>query len=254
MSEPGTEIYYLIFNLRDPILQHEKVRQAITYAINRPLIIRTLFRGDARLASSLLPPEHWAWIPGKVYDYDPAKANQLLDEAGFRRGKNGIRFHLAMKTSTNETTRLLAMAIQAELAQVGIKLELRSFEFATFYSDLTHGSFQMAPSRWIGGNEQPDIFRYSFATSSFPPYGANRGFYHNPEVDKLIADGATNPDLAAQKQDYQKIQEIVSRQLPTFDLFYINNVVVHSKRLTHVVLVPSPSGNFDFLWTAELRH
>ena len=159
-----------------------------------------------------------------------------------------------MQTSTNETTRLMAMAIQAELAHVGIALDLRSFEFATFYADLTHGAFQMAPSRWIGGNEQPDIFRYSFASSSYPPYGANRGYYHNTEVDQLIADGATNPDRAAQQKDYQQIQQIVARQLPTFNLFYIDNVVVYSKRLTHIQLVPSPSGNFDFLTTAELRH
>ncbi len=253
MTEPGTELYYLIFNLRDPILRHEKVRQAIAYAINRPLIIQSLFRGDARLASSLLPPEHWAWTGAQRYNYNPAKANQLLNEAGFPRGKDGIRFRLAMKTSTNETTRLMAMAVQAELAHVGIKMELRSFEFATFYSDLTHGAFQMAPSRWIGGNEQPDIFRYSFASSSYPPYGANRGYYDNPEVDQLIADGGANSSQAAQKRDFEKIQQIVARQLPTFDLFYIDNVVVHSKRLTHIRLVPSPSGNFDFLCTAELR-
>lgn len=253
ISQPGTELYYLIFNLRDPILRHQKVRQGIACAINRPLIIQSLFRGDARPASSLLPPEHWAWQATPPYDYDPAKADQLLDQAGFPRKNNGIRFHIAMQTSTNETTRLMAMAIQAELAHVGIALDLRSFEFATFYADLTHGAFQMAPSRWIGGNEQPDIFRYSFASSSYPPYGANRGYYHNAQVDRLIAEGATNPDRAVQQKAYQKIQQIVARQLPTFNLFYIDNVVVHSKRLTHLQLVPSPSGNFDFLTTAELR-
>lgn len=251
--EPGSELYYIVFNLRDPILKHQKVRQAIAYAINRPLILQSLFRGDARLASSLLPPEHWAWTATPPYPYDPAKADQLLDEAGFRRGKNGVRFHLTMKTSTDETTRLMTIAIQAELAQVGIRMELRSFEFATFYSDLTRGAFQMAPSRWIGGNEQPDIFRYSFASSSYPPYGANRGYFHNQDVDRLIADASTNPDRAAQKRDYAQIQQIVARQLPTFDLFYLDNVVVHSRRLTDVRLVPSPSGNFDFLCTARLR-
>jgi peptide/nickel transport system substrate-binding protein len=253
ISQPGTEIYYMVFNLRDPILHHQKVRQAIAYAINRPLIIKSLFGGDARLASSLLPPEHWAWTATPPYNYDPAKADQLLDEAGFPRKKNGVRFRIAMKTSTDETTRLMAMAIQAELAQVGIKMELRSFEFATFYSDLTRGAFQLAPSRWIGGNEQPDIFRYSFASSSFPPYGANRGFFHDPEVDHLIDEASTNPDRAVQKADYARIQQIVASQLPTFDLFYINNVVVHSTRLTHLTVTSSPSGNFYFLCTARLR-
>lgn len=248
---PGTELNYLIFNLRNPILRHVKVRQAIAYAINRPLIIQALFRGNARLASSLLPPEHWAWTPTPPYHYDPAKADQLLDEAGYPRGKNGIRFQLSIKTSTDETTRLMAMAIQAELAKVGIKLTLRSFEFATFYSDLTHGAFEIAPSRWIGGNEQPDIFRYSFASSSVPPYGANRGYFLNPIVDQLIAEASTSPSRAVQKRDYDRIQQIVARDLPTFDLFYLDTVVVHSRRLTDVTL--SSSGNFDFLETARLR-
>lgn len=249
---PGTELEYLIFNLRDPILRHVKVRQAIAYAINRPLIIQALFRGNARLASSLLPPEHWAWTATSAYPYDPAKADQLLDQAGFPRGKDGIRFRLSIKTSTDETTRLMAIAIQAQLAKVGIQLTLRSFEFATFYSDLTHGAFQIAPSRWIGGNEQPDIFRYSFASSSVPPYGANRGYFRNSVVDQLIAEASASPDRAVQKRDYDRIQQIVARDLPTFDLFYLDVVVVHSRRLTGVTL--SSSGNFEFLKTARLQH
>ncbi|HET7103803.1 MAG TPA: ABC transporter substrate-binding protein, partial [Terracidiphilus sp.] len=166
----GTEIQYLAFNLRDPLLSDVRVRRAIACAINRRLIIDTLLRGHARPALSLLPASHWAWT-GDVdrYDYDPARANRLLDEAGHPRGADGMRFHLTMKTSNSEDVRLLAAVLQQELAQVGIQLEIRSFEFATFYSDVTRGAFQMYSLRWIGGNEQPDIFSYVFATKSFSP-------------------------------------------------------------------------------------
>lgn len=250
----GTDIYYMIFDLHNPTLRHEKVRQAIAYAIDRPLMIKTLFRGQARLASSLLPPEHWAWTPTPVYHYDPAKADRLLDEAGFPRGRNGIRFHIGLQTSTNETSRLIAMAMQAQLAKVGIIVDLRSFEFATFFADLTHGSFQMAISRWIGGNEHPDIFRYTLAASMMPPRGANRGFYNNPEVNRLIQNASTSTSHAQQKKDYAQIQKIVARQLPTFNLWYLDTVLVHNRRLTHVHIVPFPAGNFYFLETARLRH
>ncbi len=83
-DRPGTEIQYLAFNLRDPILKHVRVRQAIACAIDRRLIIRTLLGGHAQPAVSLLPPSHWAWT-GDVarYDYDPARAQRLLDEAGY---------------------------------------------------------------------------------------------------------------------------------------------------------------------------
>ena len=73
--------------------------------------------------------------------YDPAKADALLDAAGYPRGAGGVRFHLGMKTSTDETVRLLSVVLQQQLAQIGIALDLRSYEFATFYADLVKGTF-----------------------------------------------------------------------------------------------------------------
>ena len=177
---PGTEIQYLAFNTRDEILKNVRVRQAIACAIDRETIIRTLLRGHARTTSSLLPPNQWAWT-GDVarYNYNPARAERLLDEAGYRRGSDGIRFHLTMKTSTDERARLLGAVLQQQLARVGIALDLRRNEFATFYADVTHGAFQMYSLYWIGGNEQPDIFSYVFSSARFPPKGANRGLYAN---------------------------------------------------------------------------
>ena len=249
---PGTEIQYLAFNTRDPILKDVRVRQAIAYAIDRNLIIRTLWRGHARPAVSLLPVDHWAWT-GDVphYEFDPAKANELLNEAGYRRQADGIRFRLTMKTSTDERARLLAAVLQQQLARVGIALDLRSNEFATFYADVTHGAFQMYSLYWIGGNEQPDIFSYVFSSSRFPPKGANRGFYANPELDALLDDAEQASDMARRRMDYIEAQKILARDLPSFNLWYLDTVVVHNRRLVNVI--PSPSGKYTFLDTAELR-
>jgi peptide/nickel transport system substrate-binding protein len=157
-----------------------------------------------------------------------------------------------MKTSNDETVRLMAVAIQEQLAQIGIALDLRSYEFATYYADLTRGAFQLAPGRWIGGNENPDIFRYAYASSSFPPHGANRGFYSNPEMDRLIADASATTDRPRQIADYRQIQAIAARDLPSLDLWYLDSVIVHNKRLGNIH--PNPSGTFDFLRTATLAH
>jgi len=249
---PGTVLNYIVFNMRDPILRDVRVRSAIALAINRPLLIQALYRGEARIAESLLPPEHWAYNPGvEQHPYDPARANALLDQAGYRRGAGGIRFHIGMKTSNDETVRLMAVAIQEQLAQVGIALDLRSYEFATYYADLTRGAFQLAPGRWIGGNENPDIFRYAYATASFPPHGANRGFYSNPEMDRLIVDAADTTNRDQQIADYRQIQAIAARDLPTIDLWYLDSVIVHNRRLGDIH--PNPSGTFDFLRTATLQ-
>lgn len=248
----GTDIQYLTFNTRDPILDNVRVRQAIAFAIDRRLIIRTLYRGHAQPAVSLLPQDHWAWT-GDVerYDYDPTRAGQLLDASGYKRGPNGIRFHLAMKTSTDERARLLGAVLQQQLAQVGIALDLRSNEFATFYADVTRGAFQMYSLYWIGGNEQPDIFSYVFSSSRFPPKGANRGRYSNPQLDALLDDAAQSTNLNQRRTDYVHAQQILAHDLPSINLWYLDTISVHSRRLTNVVL--SPSGKYTFLETAELK-
>jgi peptide/nickel transport system substrate-binding protein len=249
---PGTEVQYLGLNLRDPILKDVRVRQAIAYAINRDLIIRTLQLGKAQPSDSLLPVSHWAWS-GDVpqYPYDPSRAAQLLDQAGRPAGTNGIRFHLTMKTSTDESARLLAAVLQQQLAKVGIALDIRSYEAATFLSDVRSGAFQMYSLRWIGGNEQPDIFSYVFSTASFSPKGANRSHYSNPQLDALLDDASESADAARRKADYHDAQQILARDLPAINLWYRDTVVVHNRRLTGVT--PSPSGSYTFLETAGLE-
>ena len=164
-------------------------------------------RGYARPAQSMLPVTHWAFtdeVPR--FDYNPARAEKLLDEAGHPRGPgapgspSGVRFHLTMKASTDEGTRLLAAVLEQQLARVGIALDLRSYEFATFYADVTRGAFQMYSLRWIGGNEQPDIFSYAFSTARFSPKGANRSHYSNARLDSLLDDAAQNPDQARRRE------------------------------------------------------
>jgi peptide/nickel transport system substrate-binding protein len=249
----GTEIQYLSFNLRDPLLSDVRVRQAIACAIDRNLIIKTLLNGRARPALSILPPNHWAFNgDGPRYDYDPSQAARLLDEAGHTRKGDGIRFHLVMKTSNVESTRLLAAVLQQQLAVVGIALDIRSFEYATFYSDVVRGAFQMYSLQWVGGNEQPDIFGYAFSSARIPPKGANRGHYLNAHLDALLDDAATSEDKSRRHADYAEVQQILARDLPAINLWYRDAVMVHNRRLTHVV--PAPSGSYIFLETAELAN
>lgn len=247
---PGTTLNYLTMNLRDPVLRDARVRRALSLAIDRELIIRTLFDRRARSAASVLPPEHWAFSPAGRARYDPAAADALLDQAGYRRGPDGVRFRITLKSSTDETTRLLAAVLQSQLAKVGVRLDLRSYELATFYADITRGSFQIAPSRWIGGNESPDILSYAYSSSKTPPHGANRGFYGNAKVDALLADAGRSPNRAEQIRDYQAVQVQLAEDLPVLNLFYLDTVAVSSRRLSPLAL--SPSGSYDFLRTAYL--
>jgi peptide/nickel transport system substrate-binding protein len=247
---PGTRLAYMAFNLRDPILKDVRVRQAIAYALDRGPLIRYLMGSEARPAASVLPPESWAYDPHvRQYSHDPARARQLLDDAGYK-SNNGVRFHLVMKTSTEESSRAMAAVFQQQLREVGIALDIRSFEFATFFSDITHGEFQLYSLRWIGGNEDPEIFEYAFHTSRIIPNGANRQYYSNPRVDALIEKARTEVDQNVRKQDYAAIQQMLAEDLPYIDLWYFDNVMVYSKRVRGLEL--NPSGNYDFLRTAVL--
>ena len=250
LREPGSVYAYLAFNLRDPILRDARVRQAMAYTIDRKPLIESLWRNQARPAYSILPPQSWAYI-GDVphYEHDLAKAAQLLDEAGYPL-KNGARFHITMKTSTEASTRLMAAVLQDQLAASGIVLDIRSFEPATFMSDVTKGAFQFYSLRWIGGNQDPDIFEFVFHSSNFPPKGANRGFYSNPRVDTLIDEGRRTLDLTRRKAIYAELQQILATDLPYINLWYFDNVVVHRRRVLGLTL--NPAGNYDFLKTAEL--
>jgi len=251
LSGPGTRLAYLGFNLRDPILKDVRVRQAIAYALDRRPMIEYLWRGQAQAARSVLPTQSWAYN-GDVRDYqhNPEKAGALLDAAGYP-AVNGIRFHITMKTSTDANTRLMVAVMQQQLRQVGIALDIRSFEFATFFSDVQHGAFQMYGLRWIGGNEDPDIFEYAFHSSKFPPNGANRNYYSNPRLDALIDQARQEIDPKARKPLYAEVQSILAEDLPYINLWYLDNVLVHTSRVKNLTL--NPAGNFDFLRTAELE-
>jgi len=251
MEAPGTIYAYIALNLRDPILRDVRVRRAIAYAVNVQPIIHYLLRDEARPAYSILPPQHWAY-DGDVarYPHDPERAGQLLDAAGYP-AKNGVRFHITMKTSTEESTRLLAAVLQQQLREVGIALDIRSFESATFLADVTKGAYQIHSLRWIGGNQDPDIFENLFATASFAPKRANRTFYSNPRVDELIREGRSTLDRLKRKVIYDEIQQILAEDLPYINLWYLDNVLVHTKRVQGIQL--GPAGSYDFLRSAELK-
>jgi peptide/nickel transport system substrate-binding protein len=253
-SSPGARVDYMNFNLTVPALRDERVRQAIACAIDKRAIIAALWRGRARPAETLLPPGHWAAAPASAlaqYPRDIPRAKRLLDAAGFKPDKYGIRLRLTMKTSTDETTRLEAQAMQAELRDAGIELDLRSAEFGTFYADITKGAFELYMLRWIGSNDDPDIFHYAYASSMAPPKGANRGRFSSERLDALLRTAAGQTDEAARRQEFIEVQQILADELPSIPLWYPDNVIVSTDRIMGIV---SPAdGSYDFLRGATTR-
>ncbi len=253
-TRPGADVYYMNFNVREAALRDPRVRQAIALAMDRGSLIAALWRGRAVPADTLLPPGNWAAARVEElprYPHDPQRAQALLEAAGFRPDAHGVRLRLTLKTSTDETTRLLAQVLQQQMQAAGIALEIRSAEFGTFYADITRGAFQMYILRWTGSNEDPDIFRYAYATASFPPRGGNRGHYSNERLDGLLRSAAEATSEEARRQEYVQVQQLLATDLPSIPLWYPDTVVVHSSRLAGIQL--EPGGGFGFLRKAYLQ-
>jgi peptide/nickel transport system substrate-binding protein len=162
-----------------------------------------------------------------------------------------MRLKLTLKTSTEELSRLLGAVLQDEWRRVGVELELRPLEFATLYADITRGNFQLYTLRWVGANNDPDVFEYVFHSRKVPPDGANRGHYRNPRLDALLNQARVEPDREKRRQLYAAVQSIVAEDLPYLNLWYFDNVCVHRRRVSNVQL--TPAGDYDFLSQLSLR-
>jgi peptide/nickel transport system substrate-binding protein len=232
----GLDFSYLGFNMRDAVVSDKRVRHAIGYAIDRDAIIRDLRRGLARPATGLVPDVAWAFEPDvRRFDHDPERAKRLLDEAGYPDpdGDGPLpRLTLSLKTSTNEETRLQSTVIQEDLRRVGISLDLRSYEFATFYADVVRGNFQIFTLTWTSGAlVDPDLIRRVFHSQQVPPSGFNRGFYTNPEVDRAIDRASSALDETERKRYYGEAQKLVAEDAPYIPIWNRTNVVVAQRDL-----------------------
>ena len=250
VRSPGLDFSYLGFNMRDPVVSDKRVRHAIGYATNRDAIVKYLRRDLAHLATGLLPPAAWAYEPDIfTFTYDPEKAKQLLDEAGYRDpdGPGPMpRLHLTLKISTNEEVRLQSTVIQQDLRRVGIELDVRTYEFATVFADILKGNFQLMSLQWVGGAViDPDILRRVFHSTQVPPAGFNRGYYQNPDVDRLIDRASVAIDERERKEFYGAAQRIIAEDAVYIPIWNRVNVAVAQKSLDGLHL--SPNINFGML-------
>ena len=249
---PGRNYVYLAFNLGDPILGDVRVRRAIAHGLDREAIVTHLLRGAATPATGMLPPHHWAYEPDVPRTpHDPEAARRLLEAAGKADPDGpgpGMRFRLTYKTSTSEVAQQQAAIIQEQLRGIGIGVDIRAFEWPTFYEDLKAGRFQMAVSMWTEIND-PDVFRLRFHSRHRPPAGQNRGGYRNPEADRLIEAGSRTLDDDARRRIYGRLQRILAGDLPYVSLWHRDVVAARRLRVRGFRLTPGA----DFSVIREVR-
>ncbi len=239
----GSNIQYLVFNTQSPQLNKTKIREAIGYAIDRQKIVSELLFDQAKVAHSIVPQQSWAYTPGTEYRYDPAKAKQLLKEAGYKNEPIVFKY-----SSGNAYVNQYAQVIQNSLTDVGINVQIETLEVNTIRTQLAQGQFQMYTGIWIGGNQDPIFLRDLFTTGKIPGGSVaccNRSRYSNPELDTILEDAVNAVDRETAKELYVRAQDIVSRELPLYPLWYPANLVVANKRIGNIKI--SGSGDWSFL-------
>lgn len=247
---PGTTYKYLSFNFRDPRLRNLRVRRAIAYSIDRNTIVNTILRGTGRVATGMLSPENWAYDADVTgYSYDPAKARQLLEEAGYPAGSSGMR-GLSFEYKTTPEGARLGEVFQAMLQRVGIELTLRTLDFATYYADIQAGNFDLTSLQWVGIND-PNSYYMVFDSNRMPPHGENRGHYSNPAMNRLVEVGMSTIDPEVRKKIYAQVQQLAAEDLPYVSLWWVDNVAVIDRRL--VGFDAYPNGSLRSLATLTLR-
>lgn len=262
---PAFGYTYLGFNLQDEKFKDKRVRQALSYAINRNEIIKGALVGLGQEATGPYTPGTWAYNPNvRRYPYDPVKARRLLSEAGWtdRDGdglldKSGQPFRFTIMTNQgNDTRARTAEIVQRRLAEVGIDVKIRVVEWAAFIKEfIDKRTFEATLLGW-SISQDPDI--YDIWSSTKTKEGElNFVSYRNDEVDRLLEKGRRSFDREERRKAYWRIQEILAEEQPYLFLYVPDALPVVHARFKGIE--PAPAGithNFIkwFVPKGEQRH
>jgi len=235
-SEPGVGTTYIGINMEQPALADLRVRRAIAHAIDRKRLIAYKLFGRARLASSWIADSHWAYAADTPsYDYDPARARVLLEQAGLKPGADGFRLALTLRTSSDRGVISIARALSSMLRDVGIDLDVRPSEGATLLADLARGRFELT---YLQSPDvvEPHVLSWFFQSDRIPEKGkregANRWRLRSPELDEVLERGRANTDRATRVAAYHQAQHLLARDLPVIPLWHDDVVAVTSRQLS----------------------
>ena len=230
------------FNLENPYLADIKVRHAIAHAIDKDFIVNTIYLGYATRLDGPVSAELARFFNDDVtkYDFDPAKADALLDEAGYPRGADGFRFKLFIDpTQPSGPPKQTAEYFVQALAKVGIQVELRTQDFATFVKRIfTDRDFDIAIEGMSNLYDPTVGVQRLYWSKNFKvglPF-SNGSKYENPEVDRLLEAAAVEIDPAKRVTLFNDFQRLVVDDLPTLDIVTPASITVYDKRVHNLKL------------------
>jgi peptide/nickel transport system substrate-binding protein/oligopeptide transport system substrate-binding protein len=216
--KPTVSLLYLGFNTRMKPFDDRRVRQAFNYAVNKKVIVGEIARMGYVPAVGALPP----WLPGydpdlQGYDYNPAKARELLAEAGYPNGA-GLPVVQIWSNHRAESTKAELAAYQRYLAAIGVQVEMHfAPDWRAFKARLEQGILPMFRLRWLADIPDPDNVLFSLLHSAS---STNRTFYHNPRVDQLLEQARKETNEARRITHYREVERIVMHDAPWITQHY----------------------------------
>ncbi len=263
--KPGLIYEHIDLNLDNPVLQDGRVRQALVYALNREVISRELFAGRQPVAHASVSPLDWIHsedVP--TYPYDPARAAELLDEAGWSTIENGFRHNAQgerlslelMTTAGNRSRELVQQVLQSQWRESGIEVRIRNEPARVFFGEtVTKRAFTgLAMFAWLSSPES--VPRTTLKSDEIPTPengwgGQNYTGYRNAEMDRLI--DAIEVELNRDKRRtlWHRLQVLYATDLPVIPLYWRANAYVLPKWLEGVR--PTGHQGTTTLWVEEWR-
>jgi ABC-type transport system substrate-binding protein len=250
---PGVGVFYLAFNLAMPIVDDVRVRHAIAHAIDRELIVDAILEGGGVLATSVIGSPVFGYKDMNLlerYPYDPERARELLQEAGYTPGSDGLmrdasgnvlRLQALPSNGRSLKDREIAEAIQEFLRQVGIEVELDFFEWATTFT-LMRGEtldYHLNTFTWFTTTADADYTMYSnYVSTELPPASWNRWRYANPQVDEWLKAARASLDPEERAELYGKVQDQLAVDLPAIPIYGSYEVAALSADVTGYVAHP----------------
>jgi peptide/nickel transport system substrate-binding protein/oligopeptide transport system substrate-binding protein len=232
-SAPGINTYYLGFNCARPPFNNILLRKAVSYAIDREKILKTLYEGRGVLASGPVPPPLRKWSPPKSISYNPEKARELLKDAGYQEGLD-IKIYL---TSDQEVLDILEV-IQGYLLDVGIKAELRQLEWSAYKEAINRGEPDAFWLSWWADYPDPENFLFPLFHSSNFGAGGNRTRFKNTQVDILIEKGQRSLNKRLQNKYYKKAEEIIVNNAPWVFFWHRTEFIIRQPWIKNYKIYP----------------
>lgn len=247
--DPSIYMYYMAINTQHKPLANLKVRQALNYAINRELWLKVGFAGMGLPAESVIAPrvQFFAKQSSPNYRYNPAKAKELLKEAGYA---NGLQLNLWVSNAT--TAVRCAQFFKQQLAQVGIKVKVVPMDSGTRNAKLwsvrdpKKAQYDLYYGGWSPSTGDADwALRPLFATESWVPTAYNVSYFSNKKVDQAITDGLATADPSVRAKAYARAQKLIWKNAPIVFLGTPDNLVGRQKDLTGVSMLADGTLLFD---------